>query len=136
MKELQTKQPNTYKHLHSQGSVVRRSAKQNFNSISTDQALEQIVNLEVKSEGGIIGFTLRKGALLRGMLTRHINGEYAQSMRMFYSSDEEESHKELGASRQAKDVSDVKTIEDAIVNQYQNPFYLNTMPCKILSLVR
>ena len=54
---------------------------------------------------------------------------------MLYSSDEEESHKELGASRQARDVSDVKTIEDATVNQYQNPFYLNTMPCKILSLV-
>ena len=69
------------------------------------------------------------------MATRHITGEYAQPMRMLYSSDEEESHKELGASRQARDVSDVKRIEDAIVNQYQNPFDLNTVPCEMINLI-
>ena len=63
MKELHTMQPNTYKHLQSGGFVERRSAKQNFSSVPTDQALEQTVNREAKSEGGIIGLTLRKGAL-------------------------------------------------------------------------
>ena len=69
------------------------------------------------------------------MLNRHITGEYAQSMRMLYSSNEEESHKDLGASRRARDVSDLKTIEDAIVNLYQNPFHLNTVPCEMINII-
>ena len=29
----------------------------------------------------------------------------------------------------------MKTIEDAIVNQYQNPFDLNTVPCEMINII-
>ena len=43
--------------------VVRRSASRIFNCVPTDQAPEQTINREAKSQGGVIGFILRKGAL-------------------------------------------------------------------------
>ena len=49
--------------------MVRRSEKRAFNSVPTDQALEQSINQEAKSRGGVVGFILRKGAVLRWLMT-------------------------------------------------------------------
>ena len=38
--------------------------------------VEKTVIRDSKSEGGIIGLTLKKSALIRWTLTRHIMGEY------------------------------------------------------------
>ena len=56
-----------YRHMMERGEVVvvRRSTSRIFNCVPTDQALEQTINREAKSQGGVMGFTLRKGALLR-----------------------------------------------------------------------
>ena len=61
---------------------MRRSFKHPFKSVSTDQALEQTVKREAKSQGGVIGFILRKSALMRWLLTRHIAGSYPEAMKM------------------------------------------------------
>ena len=61
-----------YKHLDNGGFVIRRSGKIKFNSVSMDQSLEQTISQEAKGKGGVFGFTLRKSALLRWLLTRHI----------------------------------------------------------------
>ena len=58
-----------------------RSATWVFNCVPTDQALEQPINREAKSQGGVIGFTLRIGVLLRWLMTRHITGEYAEAFK-------------------------------------------------------
>ena len=50
------------------GFVVKRSER-TFNCVPTDQALEQSINRKAKSQGGVIGYTLRKGALVRWLLT-------------------------------------------------------------------
>ena len=81
MKELEQKQPVMYQHMMEGGFVVRRSQNRPFNSVPTDQALEQSINREAKSQGGVIGFTLCKSALLRWMMTRHIRGEYAEAFK-------------------------------------------------------
>ena len=71
-----------YRHMMDGGVVVvRRSASRIFNCVPTYQALEQTINREAKSQGGVIGFTLRKGALLRWLMTRHITGEYAEAFK-------------------------------------------------------
>ena len=54
------------------GFVVRHTEEHSFNCVATDMALEQTINREGKSKGGIIGFTLREGALTRWLKTRHI----------------------------------------------------------------
>ena len=68
MVTLQQKQPQFYQYLRGGGFVVRLSSRR-FNAVATDQALEQTINREGKSQGGVIGFTLRKGALTRWMAT-------------------------------------------------------------------
>jgi len=40
--------------------VVRRSNESKFNSVPTDQALEQSINRDAKTTDGIIGYTRRK----------------------------------------------------------------------------
>ena len=88
--------PEMSAHMQKRGFVVRRSDK-NFNSVSTDQALEQNINREAKSKGGVIGCTLRKGALLRWLLTRHVTGEYAERFNDICSwAKPKKLHEELG----------------------------------------
>ena len=79
MVTLQHKQPKFFQYLRYGGFVVRLSSRR-FNAVATDQALEQTINRKEKSQGGVIGFTLRKGALTRWMATRHITAQYAEDM--------------------------------------------------------
>ena len=51
MKELEQKQPVMYQHMMEGGFVVRRSQNRPFNSVPTDQALEQSINREAKARG-------------------------------------------------------------------------------------
>ena len=108
--------------------MVRRSPNRQFNCVPTDQALEQTVNREAKSHGGIISFTLRKGALLRWLLTRHMS---LVSMQMQWRlctptpQSRPDIHEELGSSGMRRDASDVGKIIDALEGQYQNPFDLD-----------
>ena len=67
MVTLQQKKP-FYQYLRDGGFVVRLSSRR-FNDVATDQAVEQTINREGESHGGVIGFTLRKGALTRWMAT-------------------------------------------------------------------
>ena len=77
MRQLVTDQPMMFQHMMRGRFAVRRSPETNFNSVPTDQALEQTINREAKSDGGIIAFTLRKGALLRWLFFRYVSGECA-----------------------------------------------------------
>ena len=80
MVTLQQKQPKFDQYLRYGGSVVRLSSRR-FNAVATDQAFEQTINREGKSQIGDIGFTLRKGALTRWMATRHITAQYAEALK-------------------------------------------------------
>ena len=84
MKQLEEREPLMYHHMMEGGFVVRRSASRIFNCVPTDQALEQTINREAKSQGGVIGFT---GALLRWLMTRHITGEYAEAFKELCNSE-------------------------------------------------
>ena len=72
---MERQQPASYQHLKNEGFVVRRSANHAFNAVASDMALEQTRNKEGKSKGGVVGLTLRKGALTRWLITRHITAE-------------------------------------------------------------
>ncbi len=136
MRQLKTQQPDAYKQLQSGAFVVRQSLKRQFNCVPTDQALEQTVNREAKSHGGIIGFTQRKGALLRWLVTRHVTGSYAEPMKIMCTiASTPDTHEQLGSSRMKKDASDVGKIIDASVGQYQTPFDLETVPTSLINIV-
>ena len=98
MKMLEHNHPASYQHLLSGGFVVRRKGDISFNCVPTDQALEQTINREAKSDG-VIGFTLRKSALVRWLLTRHRTGEYSEALKDLCSKQSRKEHSELGKTR-------------------------------------
>ena len=117
------------------GFVVRRSASRIFNGVPTDQALEQTINREAKSQGGAIGFTLRKGALLRWLMTRHITGEYAEAFKTLCNSETNgKLHEELGTSRSNKNIKDVKDMKEYLYSQCQDPFDLDDVPDDLMNI--
>ena len=80
-----------------------------FNCVATDKALEQTVNRDGKSKGGVIGLTLRKYALNRWLQTRHVTAEYGLAFKSMCESkgDTRTAHQELGKARLARDERDV-----------------------------
>ena len=124
-----------YRHMEAGAFVVRRSEKVKFNIVSTDQALEQTINLEAKSKGGVVGFTLRKSALLRWLLTRHITAEYNVAFKSMLSYEKEDQHHpDFGPSGTERDQSDMVKILDGVLNQFENPFDLSTVPESLINI--
>ena len=135
MKAMEVAQPESYLHMQNGGFVVRRAAHHGFNCVATDQALEQTVNRDGKSKGGLIGLTLRKGALSRWLITRHITAEYKVAFKALCTvgTKTNKAHEELGKARITRDERDVCRIMDA-AQQYQNPFDLNTVPSELINI--
>lgn len=50
--------------------TVQRQQRYGFSSIACDQAIEQTANRDSKTKGGLIGFTLNKGAVNRWILSQ------------------------------------------------------------------
>ncbi|XP_056138321.1 uncharacterized protein tdrd12 [Lampris incognitus] len=137
MKALEKSQPESYRFLREGGFVVRRSDNRNFNCVATDQALEQTINREGKSQGGIVGFTLRKGALKRWLITRHVTSEYRNAMIELCDGDTHtgtpKSHKEHGAARMDRDEREIAQIME-FVQDRQNPFDLEKIPDELINI--
>ena len=88
-----------------------------------------MVNRDGKSKGGIIGLTLRKGALNRWLQTRHITAEYCLAFKSLCESKSDTctAHQELGKALVARDERDVNKMTETII-QYHNPFDLDAIP--------
>ena len=135
MEQLEEKQPLMYRHMIEGGFIVRRSKSGVFNCVPTDQSLEQSVNREAKSQGGVNGFTLRKSALLRWLMTRHITGEYAEAFEdLCNSSSKDKLHDELGDTRLQRDKKDVKDITEYLLGQCQDPFNHDDVPESLVNI--
>ncbi|KAJ4939568.1 hypothetical protein JOQ06_029013 [Pogonophryne albipinna] len=135
MKALEHEQPEAYTFMQEGGFVVRRSEDHSFNCVATDQALEQTINREGKSQGGVVGFTLRKAALTRWLMTRHVTTAYVDAMKELCDTDAKgpKAHKEHGASRMDRDEGDIQKIMEA-VEQKQNPFDLDSIPEELINI--
>ena len=71
MRHLHETAPGVQNEFVTGNHTVSRSTSQSFNQVWTDMALEQSVNLDSKTKGGIIGITQRPGALQKWFLTAH-----------------------------------------------------------------
>lgn len=135
MRQLETKQPEMFKFMEQGGFVVRRSSETKFNSVPTDQALEQSINRDAKTAGGIIGFTRRKAALLRWLVTRHSTAQYTESFEQLCSGKSQvRNHDELGHSRLARDRNDVQSVIDFITEDCENPFDLENVSSELVNI--
>ena len=70
-KPLHLTQPAIYGEFIKGPFSVKRS-RGNFNKLSPDQVIEQMINIEQKGSGGIIGIITLDGVLQRWMLSSHI----------------------------------------------------------------
>jgi hypothetical protein len=62
MKELKYSHPFCYENMCMEGQwTVQRQAQHSFASIACDQAIEQTVNRDTKSTGGLRGISLNRG---------------------------------------------------------------------------
>ena len=136
MRGLQQQHPESYKFLQEGGFVARRSEERSFNCVATDQALEQTINREGKSEGGVVGLTLKKGALIRWLMTRHVTTEYVDAMKELCSKQAHGSqfHHEHGPARTSRDEADIQKIME-IVETNQNPFDLESVPGGLVNII-
>ena len=74
MQLLPTHAPEVYEEFLNGNHPVSRSS-QPFSQVWTDMALEQTINLDSKTRGGIVGLTQNASALDRWFITRHKGAE-------------------------------------------------------------
>ena len=82
-----------------------------------------------------MGFTLRKGALLRWLMTRHITGEYTEAFKELCNSGTNgKLHEELGTSRSNNDIKDVKDLKEYLYSQCQDAVDLDDVPDHLMNI--
>ena len=86
MKSLQMSHPEANTHLQNGEFAVQRTVYEDLSRVAVDHTIEQTVNRDTKTKGGIIGFSLKKGAVQRWILTAHDCAEIVGNMRSMVSS--------------------------------------------------
>ena len=95
----------------------------NFNGIWSDMATEKIVIKNAKGDGGIVGLTRKKPALIGWTLTRHIAARYSAAMKEsgITSADNSVYQQEKAASMK-QDEDHVTALISHLKNNMTNPF--------------
>ena len=108
--------------------TLSKDQRINLNQVWSDMALEQSVNRDSKTKGGIVGITLQKNALDRWFLTAHVRAAVTSAIREIcsISNDDEQvselNHKEIGKKQRCRDQRDVQSMLTTVVEQMVNPF--------------
>ena len=126
MLALEQNHPSVHQAVNSGDFVVQRSSCNGFSQVAVDQTIEQTINCDTKSKGGIIGFSLNKAAVQRWVLTSHERAAVTQVCREMSGShgvnDREQGVvKEMGKARLSRDEEDVCKVQSTL-NTWINPF--------------
>ena len=125
MKSLADKAPEVFEEFVAGNHPVKR-ATGSFNQVWTDLALEQSINRDSKTHGGLIGNTRSDSAMNRWLLTSHFRADIvATTKKMCCMSEVTDSckmHKEAGPSRVSRDETDVQKLVNVFQDQLLNPF--------------
>ena len=101
---------------------VQRNSEHGFSQLPVDQTIEQTLNRSTKTNGGIVGFSLKKNAVQRWLLTAHSRTRFVDKCRMMTSKKEDNRpHKEAGKSRMKRDEEDVSKVME-VVSNWTDPF--------------
>ena len=106
---------------------MQRSNSIGFSRTPVDQTIEQTFNRDTKTKGGIIGFSLTKGAVERWVPTAHARATILEDLKKFLGLTEENNrsqHKECSTGRFSRDEEDVREVESTI-RSWTNPFERN-----------
>ena len=101
---------------------VQRTTEHGFAQLPIDQTIEQTLNRSTKTKGGIVGFSLKKNAVQRWLLTAHSRALFVDKCRTMTGKKEDNRlHKETGKSRMKRDEEDVRKVME-VVSSWTNPF--------------
>lgn len=123
MMQLEETHPEAYMEIQRGEFAIQRSSWNDFDQVAVDHAIEKTVNCDTKCNGGIIGFSLQKGAVQRWLLKSHEWAAMTQACRTMagVSYEGEAVHKELGKARLAQDEADVRKVCE-VLRHWINPF--------------
>ena len=124
MRHLQKTALDVYNEFVRGNHTVSRSTSQSFNQVWTDMALEQSVNLDSKTKGGIIGISQRPGALQKWFLTAHERTATTTATKRILDMDEStwSTHKESSRVRVQRDEGDINKVIHTLKTVMSNPF--------------
>ena len=127
MQKLELTHPEVYKEFAEGNHSISRSG-QPFSQVSTDMALEQSINADSKSSGGVIGISQSPSALERWFLTIHERASITSALKaMFGLQDGEQASQKEAAPRRVRRDEDVKKIISCFSSGLMtNPFNLDS----------
>ena len=126
---LEDTAPEVHQDFMQGNHAVSRSC-QPFSQICTDMALEQTVNLDSKTKGGIVGILKKPGALERWFLTAQEKTAITTATKELCgicNSDSKPAHKEAGLKRINRDEEDVKKHITTVLSVLSNPFDMESV---------
>ncbi|KAL2104338.1 hypothetical protein ACEWY4_001206 [Coilia grayii] len=122
MVSLEDTHPDANNQLQSGDFVAQRQQSYGFAYTACDQVIEQTVNRDSKTKGGLTGFSLHKGAVHRWTLTHNERAAITVECRdMAGHGSTTKQRAELHDSRSQQDEKDVRNIMTTITNMI-NPF--------------
>ena len=118
--------PRTHPDVHEvflDGEFCVQRSNSVFSQIHVDQSIEQTVNRDSKTKGGIIGFSRKPGAVQRWVINAHQRAEISKNCKEMAGLDELSTcqHKETGQSRLQRDEASVQAVLE-VVTTASNPF--------------
>ena len=124
MRQLATKHPQVHQEFANGYHAVSRSGKP-FAQVWTDMVLEQTINADSKSKGGIIRISQNPGALDCWFLTSHERVSVTTALKKMFTQEHDhvDIHKEAGAKRVACNEADVQKLVSCLTTELMaNPF--------------
>ena len=109
MNMLESSHPKVHEEFLAGNFSVSRSGHP-FSQVSTDMALEQSINADSKSKGGIVGISRREDAVECWFLTSHERAASTHSLKEICGLENYErvgTHKEAGVSQMKRDQEDI-----------------------------
>jgi len=122
MSNLQHDHPEIAKEYESGGFSVQLSQYNTFGRIPVDQTIEETVNKDTKSPGGIKGFSRNFSAVKRHYITSDLKSNCLKQLRILTKVKRQGVHADLTPGRIMKDEHDVQKVIELLNSSWIDPF--------------
>ena len=134
MTSLPKEHPQVHAFMEAGGFSVQMSPDNTFGRIPVDQTIEETINKDTQTAGGMRGFSMKPGALQRYYMTAEFSAMFLREMpEMVGYAQDNKGHADLQKSRIKKDEKDVQEMTDLLFNSWLNPFSAESKPLASIS---
>ena len=137
MLQLPETHPQLYQEfLDGNHTVSRAKSESKFNTVSTDMALEQSLNKDMKTKGGIVGFSQDYDSLEKWTLTSHLRAAVHSNFEQLVKPNSKSTmDKELSSAEVLKSEKNVQAIVETVQNHFKSPFKVGTKKQPLSNIV-